>query len=98
MLWCESQAKLEELERECLESNSNMERLQRSYAELMELQLVLEKAGSFFDAKTTRALGGAGGGGGLGSYADGESPLLEAQVCGRCSSEKNSSALVFVFC
>jgi hypothetical protein len=32
-----------------LEVNGNSERLMRSYAELVELQLVLEKAGSFFD-------------------------------------------------
>jgi hypothetical protein len=33
-----------------LEMNGNTERLQRSYAELIELQLVLEKAGTFFDS------------------------------------------------
>lgn len=43
------QAKLEELEAEMLEVNGNSERLMRSYSELVELQLVLEKAGSFFD-------------------------------------------------
>ncbi len=32
-----------------LEVNGNSERLSRSYNELVELQLVLEKAGSFFD-------------------------------------------------
>ena len=35
--------------------NSNSERLQRSHAELVELQLVLEKAGSFFDDAQRRA-------------------------------------------
>jgi V-type H+-transporting ATPase subunit a len=43
------QGKLEELEAEMLEANGNSERLARSYNELVELQLVLEKAGSFFD-------------------------------------------------
>lgn len=45
----ELEAKLEELEAEMLEVNGNSERLARSYNELVELQLVLEKAGSFFD-------------------------------------------------
>jgi V-type H+-transporting ATPase subunit a len=43
------QGKLEELEAEMLEANGNSERLARSYNELVELQLVLEKAGSFFN-------------------------------------------------
>eukprot|EP00878_Enallax_costatus_P010440 GHUV01010898.1.p1 GENE.GHUV01010898.1~~GHUV01010898.1.p1 ORF type:complete len:788 (+),score=229.98 GHUV01010898.1:234-2597(+) len=45
----ELEGKLEELETEMLEVNGNSERLARSYNELVELQLVLEKAGSFFD-------------------------------------------------
>lgn len=50
MLLClPRQGKLEELEAEILEVNGNSERLARSYNELVELQLVLEKAGSFFD-------------------------------------------------
>ena len=48
-------AKLDHLEGELLELNSNSERLQRSHAELVELQLVLEKAGSFFDDAQFRA-------------------------------------------
>lgn len=32
-----------------MEVNGNSERLARSYNELVELQMVLEKAGSFFD-------------------------------------------------
>lgn len=44
-----SQSKLEELETELLQLNQNDERLQRSLNELLELQLVLERAGSFFD-------------------------------------------------
>lgn len=43
------QGKLEELEAEIMEVNGNSERLARSYNELVELQLVLERAGSFFD-------------------------------------------------
>lgn len=43
------QGKLEELEQEIMEVNGNSERLARSYNELVELQLVLERAGSFFD-------------------------------------------------
>jgi V-type H+-transporting ATPase subunit a len=38
-----------------LEVNSNSERLARSYNELVELQLVLEKAGSFFDQARVEA-------------------------------------------
>ena len=49
------QAKLDQLERELLELNGNSERLQRSHAELVELQLVLETAGSFFDDAQHRA-------------------------------------------
>ncbi len=44
-----AQSKLDELEADLLEVNNNSERLTRSYSELVELQLVLEKAGSFFD-------------------------------------------------
>ena len=49
------QAKLDELESELIEINGNSERLQRSHSELMELQLVLEKAGGFFDDAQHRA-------------------------------------------
>lgn len=49
------QGQLEELERELLETNGNAERLARSYNELVELQLVLERAGSFFDETRGRA-------------------------------------------
>lgn len=49
------QAKLDELETELLEINGNSERLQKSHSELMELQLVLEKAGGFFDDAQHRA-------------------------------------------
>lgn len=49
------QAKLDELEAEMLEVNGNSDRLARSYNELVELQLVLEKAGSFFDQARVEA-------------------------------------------
>ena len=40
---------MEELERELLEVNANSDRLFRTEAELVELQMVLERAGSFFE-------------------------------------------------
>jgi len=51
----ELEAKLEELEAELLEVNSNQEKLSRSHSELVELQLVLEKAGGFFEEAMTGA-------------------------------------------
>lgn len=71
---------MEELEKELLETNSNMERLQRSYAELVELQLVLEKAGVFFDSRSGQRFEVVPEV--FSGYADGESPLLEAVVSG----------------
>jgi hypothetical protein len=44
-----AQVKLDELEKELQELNGNAERLGRSHAELLELQLVLEIASQFFD-------------------------------------------------
>ncbi|PSC76142.1 V-type proton ATPase subunit a3-like isoform A [Micractinium conductrix] len=41
--------KLAQLESELLELNGNSDRLHRSHNELLELQLVLERAGTFFD-------------------------------------------------
>jgi len=80
----ELEAKLEELETELLEVNSNSERLTRSYSELVELQLVLEKAGAFFDE--ARAEGGnistqVSNPIGPGDIVGGEmgAPLLESQ-------------------
>ena len=49
------QTRLDQLEGELLELNSNSEKLQRSQAELVELSLVLEKAGSFFSDAQNRA-------------------------------------------
>jgi len=43
------EGRLETLEAEMLEINANSERLSRTHAELAELQVVLEKAGGFFD-------------------------------------------------
>eukprot|EP00242_Pyramimonas_sp_CCMP2087_P004638 CAMPEP_0198211454 /NCGR_PEP_ID=MMETSP1445-20131203/23973_1 /TAXON_ID=36898 /ORGANISM="Pyramimonas sp., Strain CCMP2087" /LENGTH=838 /DNA_ID=CAMNT_0043885717 /DNA_START=197 /DNA_END=2713 /DNA_ORIENTATION=+ len=51
----ELEAKLEELESELLEVNGNQDKLSRSHSELVELQLVLEKAGGFFDEAMTGA-------------------------------------------
>eukprot|EP00879_Flechtneria_rotunda_P014171 GHRR01014808.1.p1 GENE.GHRR01014808.1~~GHRR01014808.1.p1 ORF type:complete len:648 (+),score=178.01 GHRR01014808.1:407-2350(+) len=51
----ELEGKLDELETEMLEVNGNSERLARTYNELVELQLVLEKAGSFFDQARVEA-------------------------------------------
>ena len=88
------QGKLEELEQEIMELNGNSERLLRSYNELVELQLVLEKAGAFFDRARADAqaeamdasYAGAGGSGGLGGGLGGgaaeaiDAPLLEAAM------------------
>ncbi|GMH36133.1 hypothetical protein BSKO_04001 [Bryopsis sp. KO-2023] len=43
------EGRLEDLERELMEVNANSDKLQRTAGELIELQLVLEKAGRFFD-------------------------------------------------
>ena len=45
----ELDGKLEELEAELQQLNGNAERLTRSHAELLELQLVLETGAQFFD-------------------------------------------------
>lgn len=44
------QSTLERLEREVLELHQNDERLQRAWAELSELQLLLERGGTFFQS------------------------------------------------
>lgn len=51
----ELEVKLGELETELLEINSNSDRLLRSYSELLEFQLVLQKAGMFFSVAQTTA-------------------------------------------
>lgn len=70
-----SQTKLEDLEKEVIQMNSNGSTLQRTFAEFTELALVLEKAGGFFD-KAKRAAG-------AGAFRDASSenpdaPLLES--------------------
>lgn len=45
----ELDSRLEDLEAELLQLNGNAERLTRSHAELLELQLVLETGAQFFD-------------------------------------------------
>uniref|UniRef100_A0A7S3QLW0 V-type proton ATPase subunit a n=1 Tax=Dunaliella tertiolecta TaxID=3047 RepID=A0A7S3QLW0_DUNTE len=51
----ELEAKLEELEREVNLVNANNDRLQRSYSELTELQVLLERGGHFFDSARYQA-------------------------------------------
>lgn len=53
----ELEIRLEGLESELLEVNGNNDKLQKRQAELIELQLVLEKAGNFFDRARTDAAG-----------------------------------------
>lgn len=72
------QNKLEELEKELIETNGNMERLQRSYAELVELQLVLEKAGSFMSTSTKFDMTPESFD--RGYIGENDAPLLEAAV------------------
>eukprot|EP01023_Acetabularia_acetabulum_P007407 TRINITY_DN131_c1_g1_i3.p1 TRINITY_DN131_c1_g1~~TRINITY_DN131_c1_g1_i3.p1 ORF type:complete len:878 (+),score=198.42 TRINITY_DN131_c1_g1_i3:100-2733(+) len=69
--------RLEELEKELLEVNANTERLQKSHAELIELQMVLEKAGSFFDEARSMAQRGAFERPTYSAGAEISSPLLE---------------------
>lgn len=49
------ESRLARLEKEITDLNANSERLQRSYNELLELQLVLETAGTFFEDSRLRA-------------------------------------------
>ncbi|KAH7517766.1 V-type proton ATPase subunit a3 [Ziziphus jujuba] len=50
------EVKLGELEAELVEMNANGEKLQRSYNELVEYKLVLQKAGEFFHSAHTSAI------------------------------------------
>ncbi|KAI4297640.1 hypothetical protein L6164_037522 [Bauhinia variegata] len=50
------EAKLAELESELTEMNANDEKLQRSYNELVEYKLVLQKAGEFFHTAQSSAI------------------------------------------
>lgn len=68
------QTKLEDLEKEVIQMNSNGSTLQRTFAEFSELALVLEKAGAFFE-KAKRA---AGRGAFESSSETQDAPLLES--------------------
>ncbi|QCD88589.1 V-type proton ATPase subunit a3 [Vigna unguiculata] len=50
------EVKLTDIESELIEMNANGEKLQRSYNELLEYKLVLQKAGEFFRSAQSRAL------------------------------------------
>ncbi|XP_014493981.1 V-type proton ATPase subunit a3 [Vigna radiata var. radiata] len=50
------EVKLTEIESELVEMNANGEKLQRSYNELVEYKLVLQKAGEFFHSAQSRAI------------------------------------------
>ncbi|KAI4195990.1 MAG: hypothetical protein LQ348_002374 [Seirophora lacunosa] len=89
-------AKLDELESELLEINGNSERLQRSHSELMELQLVLEKAGGFFDDAQHRA-SAAQFESGPPSPADSSSGTMEAPLlAGESTTDPKTVRLGFV--
>ncbi|KAK9946997.1 hypothetical protein M0R45_012434 [Rubus argutus] len=49
------EVKLGELEADLLEMNTNNEQLQRTYSELLEYKLVLQKAGEFFSSAQSSA-------------------------------------------
>jgi V-type H+-transporting ATPase subunit a len=82
------QGKLEELEAEMLEANGNSERLARSYNELVELQLVLEKAGSFFDQARIEAQAESFGDRSYSVPEAMDAPLLESALPVSDASEK----------
>eukprot|EP00210_Caulerpa_lentillifera_P002794 g2669.t1 len=69
----ELESRLEELEHELIGVNENSERLFRTEAELRELLIVLERAGSFFDE--AQQISSA-----VASEAPAEAPLLESAV------------------
>ena len=83
----ELETSLEELERDLLEMNESNDKLLRSHAELMELQLVLDTAGPFFDYAQSR-LQGLSQPGGLRDDGTIEAPLI--------SSAQEASRLGFV--
>lgn len=68
------QSKLEEIEADLTVINENSERLKKTQAELSELQLVLEKAGAFFDEARQSAHGTTSGDSGAASV---DAPLLD---------------------
>lgn len=83
----ELEGRLAALEGELLEINSNSDKLKKSHSELVELQLVLEKAGGFFDEARADAgihqreqmeMGGGGSSSGmLGGGASSSTPFLD---------------------
>lgn len=77
------QSKLEELEGELTVINENSERLEKAQAELIELQLVLEKAGSFFDEARASAHGNSSFDSSGASAVD--APLLDDVPVRRCA-------------
>ncbi|CAG9463900.1 unnamed protein product [Pedinophyceae sp. YPF-701] len=54
----ELEVRLADLERELLDMNANNERLERTYDELVELEIVLNRAGAFFEDVRSLARGG----------------------------------------
>lgn len=68
------QSKLEEIEADLTVINENSERLKKTQAELSELQLVLEKAGAFFNEARQSAHGTTSGDSGAASV---DAPLLD---------------------
>ncbi|PNH05344.1 Vacuolar proton ATPase a3 [Tetrabaena socialis] len=74
------EGKLEGLEKELLSMNDNTERLDRTYNELVELQVVLEHAGKFFDKAKANMRGDASERDPLPSVEDPDAPLLEMAV------------------
>lgn len=70
----ELESKLEEIEADLTVINENSERLKKTQAELSELQLVLEKAGAFFDEARQSAHGTTSGDSGAASV---DAPLLD---------------------
>ena len=73
------ESQLAALESELVQLNGNAERLERSYNELQELQLVLEQAGKFFEDAHASALA-AREDRSLASDVDMGAPLLESAV------------------
>jgi hypothetical protein len=69
------QSKLEEIEADLTVINENSEHLRKTQSELIEFQLVLEKAGAFFDEARMSAHGTAGGDSSIASAVD--APLLD---------------------
>ena len=88
----ELEGRLAALEGELLEINSNSDKLKKSHSELVELQLVLEKAGGFFDEARADAgihqreqmeMGGGGSSSGmLGGGASSSTPFLDGDALG----------------